>query len=96
MHAPSLQTTIRLWQPLHLRVWRRVASAVQAAWQAVPRAPRERAQRVRCEREWRALTGLSAGTLKDIGAPDWAVLDAAERRDMTQRRLDDFGAWRGA
>lgn len=95
MQAPSLQSTITLWQPMYLRVWRHVASAALAAWQDLLRARKKRKQLARCEPDWRAMSELSVGTLKDIGAPDWAVLDAAELRDKAQRRLDDFSAWRG-
>ena len=37
----------------------------------------------------------SAHTLKDIGAPEWAVLDAAERCERARPRLGQFSTWRG-
>lgn len=95
MLSSSLQITHSLWQPLHLRVWRRVADAAQATWLGGVRTWREHALRTQRRREWLGLAGLSAHTLKDIGAPDWVVLDAAGRRDLARRRLDEFSTWRG-
>ena len=88
MLSSSLQVTISLWQPLHLRVWRSVVDAAHAAWQTV-------AQHRQHQREWNSLGDLSPRTLKDIGAPDWVVLGAAERADLAHRRLDEFSHWRG-
>jgi hypothetical protein len=95
MLTSSLQITISLWQPLHLRVWRRIVDAAQALWLAVLRARHEHVLRVQHRHAWNDLSDLSAHTLKDIGAPDWAVLDAADRRDMARQRLDEFSTWRG-
>jgi hypothetical protein len=95
MLSSSLQITISLWQPLHLRVWRGIADAAQAVWLALLRAPHVLAQRMHRREAWSGLSDLSAHTLKDIGAPDWVVLDAADRRDLARQRLDVFGGWRG-
>ena len=88
MLSSSLQVTISLWQPLHLRVWRRAAEGVRLLW-------RRFAQRRERQRDWGTLAELNADTLKDIGAPDWLVLDAAERRRTARQRLDEFNTWRG-
>ena len=97
MQPSSLQVTIALWQPLHLRLWRRAMDAVSAAGavgQALRQAWHAHAQRRRLRREWRDLSGLSAHTLRDIGAPDWAVLDAADRSDAARRRGEELSHWR--
>ena len=98
MQPSSLQVTIALWQPLHLRLWRRAVDAVGAASAiglALRQAWRAHSVRRRLRREWRDLSGLSAHTLRDIGAPDWAVLDAADRSEAARRRLDDLRTWQG-
>ncbi len=88
MLSSSLQITISLWQPLHLRVWRRIGDSAHALLHAFE-------QRRQRQRDWSALAGLSTHTLKDIGAPDWVVLDAADRADLARQRLDEFSTWRG-
>jgi uncharacterized protein YjiS (DUF1127 family) len=95
MLSSSLQITIALWQPLHLRVWRRVVDTVHAARLGLQRNRHEHVLSARRQREWNGLAELSAHTLKDIGAPDWLVLDATERGDMARQRLDEFSTWRG-
>jgi uncharacterized protein YjiS (DUF1127 family) len=94
MPSSRLQVTIALWQPLHLRVWRRVVDGAAAVGPALRHAWHVHAQRVRTRRAWRDLSGLSAHTLRDIGAPDWAVLDAADRSDAARRRAQDLSHWR--
>lgn len=42
-----------------------------------------------CE-DWMALSGLSPGTLKDIGAPAWLLAQVSARRDPGL----DVAAWR--
>ncbi len=91
MLPSSPQITIPLWQPLHLRVWRSVAETAVAAWQGLL-LQRQRRQR---QREWDALGELSPHTLKDIGAPDWVVLNAADRSAQAHQRRDEFSHWRG-
>ena len=88
MRSLTLQVTHALWRPLHLRVWRRVVDSAHALLHALER------RRLR-QRDWSALAGLSAHTLKDIGAPEWAVLDAAERCERARQRLVQFSTWRG-
>jgi uncharacterized protein YjiS (DUF1127 family) len=91
MLSSSPQVTISLWQPLHLRVWCGVVETAGAAWQVLV----ERRWRGQRQREWSALDELSPHTLKDIGAPDWVVLDASERVNLARQRLDEFSHWRG-
>ena len=62
-----------------------------------------RAQRGGCpvhrQRDWAAMAELSPHTLRDIGAPDWLVLNAAEQHASPTHRLrrerDVFSVWRG-
>ena len=95
MLTSSLQITISLRQPLYLRVWHRLTDAALAAWRAALQAPCVLARHAPRHHAWSELSGLSAHTLKDIGAPDWAVLEAAARRDLARQRLDEFSGWRG-
>jgi uncharacterized protein YjiS (DUF1127 family) len=95
MLTSSVQITISLWQPLHLRLWHGLTGAAQAAWRSLLLAWQGDVMRARERREWLALAELNAATLKDIGAPDWVVRGAVEQREMAQHRLEDFSAWRG-
>ena len=94
MLVTNLQITITLWQPLHLRLWRWAVDALGAVRLAPRQAWHAHTLRRRSRHEWRALSGLSAHTLRDIGAPDWAVLDAADHSDTALRCLRDLGHWR--
>lgn len=92
--ATLSQITISLWQPVYLRVWYRAVDAARAGGLALVQVWRAHTLRQRRRHEWSALSGLSEHTLKDIGAPDWVVLDAAARSDMAQRRIDRLATWR--
>ena len=95
MQPSSPQITIPLWRPLPLRLWRAVADTVHAAGFAVLQAWQAHRQRQHERRAWSGLSDLGSHTLKDIGAPDWVVLDAADRSDTARRRLDDMRGWHG-
>ncbi|KNZ32913.1 MAG: hypothetical protein AD742_09450 [Methylibium sp. NZG] len=77
------------------RVWHRLAALAQAGAQRVARARHVRAQRAQQRRVWSGLNALSPHALRDIGAPDWMLLDAADRRDAARLRHDDISRWRG-
>lgn len=95
MRPSSLQITHSLWQPLYLRVWCRLVDAEQAVWLALLRSPGELAQHAHRRAAWSDLSELNAHTLRDIGAPDWVVLEAAARRDLAHHRVDGFSGSRG-
>ena len=98
MPPPPSQTVLSLWRPLHLRVGHRVADALRTVGLGWSQAWDAHAQRANRRREWRGLAELSEHTLADIGAPDWVVLHAAERRASAGRRrggIGDIGVWRG-
>lgn len=95
MRSSNQQIPHSLWQPLYLRVWRRIVEAERALWFALLHVPRELAQRAHRRAEWRALSDLSEHALKDIGAPDWVMLNAAERSETARQRRDELGGWRG-
>ena len=76
--APSVVHLASPW-------WRRAAlgasdavDALCAAWRRLAVEPRPQAMGPG-ERELRALDGLSAETLRDIGAPDWMVEHSLRR-----------------
>lgn len=62
---------------LHRPWWARLADAIGERW-----SPGARARRGACidELDYASLAGLSAGTLRDIGAPGWI----AERRESAR------------
>jgi len=95
MSSSSPQITIPLWRPLPLQALRRVADALRAGGLAVVRAWHAHTQRRQRRRAWSELDELSPHVLKDIGAPDWVVLDAADRSEAARRRLDDLRRWQG-
>ena len=69
-------TTIPLARPLHQRALDRLAEL----WGALQAARRRRRQRQRAEHEMQALRDMNELLLRDIGAPDWMVADANNRR----------------
>jgi len=94
MQTTNLRVTLPLWQPVHVRVWRHVQAAARTAWQATVQYWQEQTRQARLRREWRALAGLTPHTLKDIGAPDWLVADAAYRARRSARELSESNPWR--
>ena len=69
-------TTIPLTRPLHQRALERLADG----WHAWQKRRRARAAVRRAEREMQAVRDMNELLLRDIGAPEWMVADAADRR----------------
>ena|SRR5688572_27232980 len=83
MHTPSCPSLIPLSRPLHERMLDSVTDGLRriaAAW-------RERTEKRRLQRQVEAVAEMDALMLRDIGAPEWMVNRAAERRDMHEMRL---------
>ena len=76
-------TTIPLSRPLH----QRALAALAEAWRAWQAGRRHRGERRSAERELQAVRDMNELLLRDIGAPDWMVADAAERRVERLRGL---------
>lgn len=93
MQTTNLGAALPSWQPLHVRVWRHVDAAAQAVWHAIAQHWQEQVRQARLRREWRALAGLDPNILKDIGAPDWMVADAADRALRPARTLSESDPW---
>ena len=74
--SPTTWTTISLARPLHQRALGALADAVRA-WR---NGRRRRAALRRAARELQAVRDMNDLLLRDIGAPDWMVADAHERR----------------
>ena len=76
-------TTIPLSRPLHERLLDQVSDwlkPLQAAW-------RRRAERRRLERDLEAVADMDELLLRDIGAPEWMINQAAVRRSSEGQRL---------
>ena len=76
-------TTIPLIRPLHERLLDRMSDwlkPVHAAW-------RRRAERRRLERDLEAVADMDELLLRDIGAPEWLINQAAARRNSEGQRL---------
>ena len=86
MQTTSCTSLIPLHRPWHQRMLDySVADAVHAlglAWQRHMQRQRER-------RELAAVAQMNELLLRDIGAPDWMVAEAAARRDSERVRLDE-------
>jgi len=90
MQSPTCSTVIPLARPLHDRLFDVVAEALQAlrsAWH-------HSAERRRDERELDAVADMNELLLRDIGAPEWMIAQAAARRDLDHVRL--LQAYQGA
>jgi hypothetical protein len=77
-------TTIKLYRPMHVRLLQVVGDALVAmatAWDV-------RLQRRRLEIETRALADMNELLLRDIGAPDWMIAEAAARREVDRQQLN--------
>jgi hypothetical protein len=82
--------TIHLTRPWHERLLDSAADGLkllQAAW-------RRRAERRKLERDLDALADMDELLLRDIGAPDWLIGQAAVRRDSDRQRLMELQAGR--
>ena len=75
--------TLRLSRPLH----ERLASALAHAWHDLHAALRLHRARRHHARSLAALSRMSEATLRDIGAPDCLIAEAAARRDVDRQRL---------
>jgi hypothetical protein len=76
-------TTIPLARPLH----QRALEFLSDGWHAWRQRRRTRAAQRRAEREMQAVRDMNELLLRDIGAPEWMVADAAERRVERLRGL---------
>ena len=83
MTTAPCSSTIPLSRLLH----QRLLDALLDGWRAFAAARRQRAERVRTEREMEAVADMNDALLRDIGAPDWMVAGAAARRDAQEMRL---------
>ena len=91
MHAQPFMTTIHLSRPLHGRVVAWLAdgmSRLRNAWR------RGQARR-RAQHELAAVADMNELLLRDIGAPEWMIADAATRRDAHELRLYELQNWQG-
>lgn len=95
MSTHRLPVTIPLWQPWHLRLWARAGAIARAPWQALLPIRRQYAHRSQRQADHERLEALDPRTLRDIGAPEWTIQDAAQRREMAALRIDQFNLWRG-
>jgi len=80
--------------PLSRPAASRWVERVSGVWRDVLRMPIDawRGWRVRRahEHQYDAMLNLGAGTLRDIGAPDWVVSHAESRREVEAHRVDEF------
>jgi hypothetical protein len=83
MNTTTCPSNIALYRPWHQRMLDRsiadALGALRSAWNESVRRRRER-------RELDAVADMNELLLRDIGAPDWMVADAAARRDVDRLR----------
>jgi uncharacterized protein YjiS (DUF1127 family) len=83
MPASLFQPSITMSHAAPWRLWQRGAEAVRAAWNAARAARDER-------RRLSALAGLNEHTLRDIGAADWMIAQAADRHERERRQAFEW------
>lgn len=83
MTTSTCPTPISLVRPLHERLF----DALKGAWQGLREAVQRHAQQRRLARELDAVADMNELLLRDIGAPDWLIAQAASRRDADRQRL---------
>ena len=83
MNTVSRPSTIRLSPALHRRVAAAAGDAMRALWIAW----RSGVQRRREERAIEPVGAMNEALLRDIGAPDRLIAEAAARRCADRRRL---------
>ncbi|MEO8154040.1 MAG: hypothetical protein ABI605_13300 [Rhizobacter sp.] len=64
-------------------------------WHAIAARWAAHLEETRKAREFDFTSDLSAETLRDIGAPEQMISNAAARREWQQQRLWDLRQWRG-
>ena len=64
-------------------------------WHAIAARWTAHLEEARKAREFDFASDLSAETLRDIGAPEQMISNAAARRESQQQRLFDLRQWRG-
>ncbi len=83
MQNQTCSSTIWLSRPFPDRLFDALTdtlSSLKTAW-------RRRQQRRRVEREIDAVADMNELLLRDIGAPEWMISQAAVRRDLDRQRV---------
>ena len=83
MQTTTCPSTISLHRTWHQRL---LDTSLADMVQAVRQAWNERSRKLREQREMAAVAEMNELLLRDIGAPDWMVAEAAARRDVDQLR----------
>ena len=86
MNCNQATHPVLLSQPLTERVAGDVLDALRSAALAVAALWTRPHASQRGDRAFDSIADLNESTLKDIGAPDWLVARAAERREMQRLR----------
>jgi len=86
MQTTTCPSMIPLHRPWHQRM---LDHSVADALRALGAAWQRHAQRRREQRELAAVAEMNELLLRDIGAPDWMVAEAAGRRESERVRLNE-------
>lgn len=89
MTTACCPTTIPLSRPLH----QRLLDAAIDKLHTLRRAWRRRAEDRRLERELDAMADMNELLLRDIGAPEWLIARAGERREVQRHELQELRQW---
>jgi len=86
MQTTSCASLIPLHRPWHQRL---LDYSMADAMRSLAAAWQRHAQHRREQRELAAVAEMNELLLRDIGAPDWMVAEAAARRESERVRLDE-------
>ncbi|HEY0859219.1 MAG TPA: hypothetical protein VGE16_19275 [Albitalea sp.] len=89
MNTACCPTTIPLTRPLHQRLLDAAADGLHSLRREWQRHAEER----RLERELDAMADMNELLLRDIGAPEWLIARAGERREMERQELRQLHQW---
>lgn len=83
MTTSTCPSTVSLVRPLHVRLLDTLADG----WRGLRMAMRQRAEARRRDRELDAVADMNEVLLRDIGAPEWLIAQAQQRREADLLRL---------
>lgn len=93
MNERTVGVPIRLGRSLPERVLVDVADALDRQLRGLLAAWRAHAESRRVQREFDAVSDMNEALLKDIGAPEWLITQAAVRRESQRQQLLELHQW---
>ncbi|WP_372524353.1 hypothetical protein [Piscinibacter sp.] len=93
MNERTIGVPIRLARSLPERVLVDVVDALRRQLRGLLAAGRAHSERRRLQREFDAVSDMNETLLKDIGAPEWLITQAAQRREAQRQQLLELHQW---